>query len=377
MPCSTRTLASLVCLFLSTKTLAANADWSGVWQGTLGQRAIVACFPDSDNDARYYELKRGDDILLRSGKNPGDYAERKSGGQWTIRLDGNDLIGEWTAPAPKPAKSKKGKKKASPESVQSPVKHPIKLTRVPTSGSDDDLCSGPAYQMPRLEQQKIATGKELSWQGKLYRSYSTANGNIVGLELVFVNPKDPKAQKINQTLRQNFRDHLSWYFRCRADAGANGSWQYKATPTLALWSKHWLTVVEDSLSFCGGSYSNRTHEAKVYDLRSGSAVDVLSWFQSGTFRLIDNAQTLSSASPLGKLVTEQAVRQSQRGCRNVLEENQWYKIWPSRGGMVFYPELPQVAAACANEIVLTYAQVTPFLSYEGQTAAKELQQEFK
>lgn len=333
-----------LCLLLGAAAQAADPAWRGLWRGTVGKQPVMVCL-DQD-DARYYYLRNPGYLALKletpAGERWTESSKGKPTGNWQLATpSGSQLSGTWTAP--------KGGRSL-----------PILLQRVAATG-DTLLCSSPAFYMPRVEAQPVSPGKPRSFEGKQYRELSALKGDIVGLELL---ETAPVYAGLNRTLKALLQQDIANHFDCEAsveESGAPGA-DYSSHRQPVFWTNRWLAVAEASDYFCGGAHPENGYFVTTYDLAKGTEAKVESWLKLSQDEFPQGLQ---------QLILRQA-KEVDKDCMEVLTENTSYSIWPSRGGLAFFPQLPHVAAACADTFVVPYKALRPWLSPVGQAEVNAL-----
>ena len=332
------------CLLLAAAAHAADPAWRGLWRGTVGKQQVMVCL-DQD-DARYYYLRNPGYLALKletpSGTRWTESSKGKLTGNW--QLDGpagGQLSGTWTAP--------KGGHAL-----------PIQLQRI--AATDDTLlCSSPVFYAPRVEAQPVNPGKPRKFEGKQYRELSALKGDIVGLELL---ETAPTYAALNRTLKAQFLQEISNHFDCEASAEeseAPGA-DYSSHLQPVFWTNRWLAVAEQSEYFCGGAHPDGGYMVTTYDLAKGTEAKLENWLKLSKDEFPQG---------LRQLILRQAGN-IDKDCADVLADNASYSIWPSRGGLAFYPHLPHVVAACADTFVVPYQALRPWLSPVGQAEVSAL-----
>ncbi|RZI97759.1 MAG: hypothetical protein EOO54_29470, partial [Haliea sp.] len=126
---------------LAATALAQGTPPRGVWEGTLGEQPVVACFNGEDFGGSYYYLKFLRPIQLAQNNNRGAWHEEGRSGSWQLnRPQGNRMTGTWLPP-------KKGS-----------ASLPLALTLI-DGGGENLACGSDAYNA-RIEQAlEIQPGK--------------------------------------------------------------------------------------------------------------------------------------------------------------------------------------------------------------------------
>ena len=348
--------------------------WSGVWEGTLGDQKIEACFGvagDPDGGSYYY-LRHLKLIPLEAPTAPkgtwveGYDDEKKDAPRWTLAAAGaNVLSGTWSG---------------SGKSL------PIRLTRIALSSPDDaDMpCGSAVFTAPRITATTL-TSKPGVLDGVAFTTLTLNVGAHLDASIASfaLDATTPGATRINAALAEPLSKKgdsgAAEYAECVADAaGTHADGEYHVTLKPNLISKHWMVSEEDDEDFCGGAHPNADEAWKLWDLTSGAAVDPWRWFNAdGVTYSNDTTPPFAQAGP--KLQKMLAARWTHKGeCKDVLDGND--SIWdvhPTRRGLAFWPQFPHVVYACSQDVVIPYAELAPLLNAKGKAAVASIIEDLK
>ena len=343
-----RLLLGLVLINTSLSALAADPAWAGVWRGTIGKAPVSMCF-NSDGGGSYYYFARDIQLSL-AHKESGDWEEylpnaEEPSGTLAMRLNGNFLRGYWHSPS--------SNRKAA-----------LNLHRV-AFNPEDEPCYSSAFHQTRLTLQKIRVSAPKKFAGNSFRSLIARS--VTGIEIV--DPLNQSTTKINLLLRQSFDKNRLHLFQCIGNTQGMPTGEWNTNQTIQVWSNHWLVVTDIGDYWCGDAHPDNLYSATIYDLDKGQKLDIRRWFKPKFWN--PEFHSIRVDSKLGKLVLKTL---------DPVEENApfitQYSIWPSKKGMIFYPLVAHVMQASAEEILIPYPKLKPYLNAAGLKAVNELMQEY-
>jgi hypothetical protein len=299
----------------------------GVWTGTLGKTAIVACF-DHSRHGTYYYLRLGFDLELEPGSEASTWSE-KSGddvtGTWGLGEARGGLVhGEWKTPD--------GKKTL-----------PLELKR--TAFLPEAGCPAPAYEAARLEAAVRTSGAETTTAGHAWKPVTFARGALKSVELT-----DPNASTgLKEAVAAVTTQHLKSYFGCRSSPRSS----FSSEDRILAWTNTLLVLELHESYYCGGAYPDEADGAHTFDVVTGKEVDTDAWFKT---------------SP-----SELATRQYKPPDEQCATDDLNWVTHPSPRGLVFRQSLPHVAKACDVEVVIPWSKLTSRMTPQGLEAIKGLQ----
>ena len=313
---------------------------SGVWTGKLGRASIAACF---DKDAAsYYYVKIGVDIPLVQQKNPRTWEEKKEQakgdgptGTWQLSpLEGEAMTGVWMSPD--------GKRTL-----------PIALTMA--TKKSESSCLSPAYNVPRATAFVRIPDKETSVGGLRIRTFQARDIDIAGLEIA---DKSAQLAPLKQFVEKLNRDLLEQYLDCARSAEDREDWtgsiEFTGIVKLESVTQHFVLLRQSSAYFCAGAHPDDSSSLLVVDRRSGETIDIENWLKD----------------PLDA-IGRKYWKTSREDCKDALEKDTTFVIWPSLDGLVLAPNLPHVIEACSEEMIIPYARLASRLTPAGRRGAAE------
>lgn len=362
--------ANLAILMLPLNLAAAAPQQSnpkGVWDGTIGQLPVRACFDEraSDSVGVYFYLSRLETIpLINDEKGQSLYSEGwpddAKAARWSLSEIGpNAIAGTWT---------------------QGSRKLPIRLTRVRVaqSGEDEGPCSSMEFQQPRLEGLRIlrsAGVKDGISYTKLTLDHRGHFGDSVAVESFELAGGSPAIRAINTVLKEPFdeKDDSSWLSCIREAFPWGGEHNESFEPRMI--SSRWLVVNHHWDGYCGGAHPDSSNSARTFDLTTGREIDVRDWFNDRAVK-----RTRYDGEPDVFKTVEPAFRSLVIGrwtgdedCAGTIDNEEWWNFELTRTGFVFTPILAHVAQACAEDFTVPFSKLTPYLTTEGRKAIAELQ----
>lgn len=353
MPIRRRTGLSLLLLIAAgLPAIAADGPQVGVWDGTLGGQPVIACFNNDDSGAYYYRRHLHAIYLEAEDKTPGHWFETADGGdkktgEWVLsRIEADRIEGQWSNPG--------GTRRL-----------PVALTRVPANDTDNPACGTSAFNAPLELPPKFTQGKPKALDGKHYRTITAraAQFQVTALELL-----EPGAAvaSINAQLKKQLPETpqaLQDLYACSRQA--LGSLGYVGDITVVvepvLWTDGYLVTRTSTETDCGGAYPGSGVESTTWNLKSGQIEDITKWLSAGKI-----------TDALKALVRRYSERAKDSDCADALADADNFDMRPGRKGLIFAPELPHVVQACADDIVVPYAALKPFLSPVGAAGAQSM-----
>jgi hypothetical protein len=312
---------------------------SGVWTGTLGRASIAACF---DKDAAsYYYVRIGVDIPLVEQKAPGTWKETKEAkgdeftGLWQLSPpQGEAMSGVWTSPD--------GKRTL-----------PIALTV--STGKSESYCLSPEYNAPRAATFVRIPDKETSVGGLRIRTFQARDIDITGLEIA---DKSAQLARLKRFVEKLNRDLVDQYLNCARFVEDREDWrgsiEFTGIVKLESVTRHFVLLRQSSAYFCGGAHPDSSSALLVVDRNSGDTIDIADWLKD----------------PLDA-IGRKYWKTSREDCKDALEEDTTFVVWPSPDGVVFAPTLPHAIEACSEEMTIPYARLASRLTPAGKRAAAE------
>ncbi len=358
--------ALLAALPALVRAQAATLPVYGVWRGTLGrQEVMVNLQPEGCGSAYYYlrhlwsiRLAEKDPRRDRWHEGPDD-----APALWTLEAVTDSAIeGTWADAS--------GQRRL-----------PLRLKRVAAAVSarpnECPATGHEAFNAPRVKAKAPAL-VEIRIEGRAWKALEVPGAEIRALLVPASMPDVPP--RLERRQRQWVATTVVDFFECQLglaefSQGKAIQADYRAEWQPVFLNARWLAMREDHSNFCGGAHPNfGVLGTLVWDLAADREVDPWTWLRVGRspegWRLLPQElkALLAKIYAKGRDGGDDADRQ----CREAVEQLASYHLAPSAEGLVFMPELPHVVQACADDVVVPWAQLGPFLTPAGRAAQPSL-----
>ena len=362
------------------QTDAPPPPWSGVWQGTVGDAKVEACFGvagDPDGGSYYY-LRHLKPIALEAQKGARPtwtegFDDNKTAPSWTLAAsDANALTGSWS-----------GGGKTLPIKLSR-----VALTKVDDDDDDSEPCGNLSYTAPRIAPPTV-TRTAATLDGVRYTKLTLHAGAAldVSVSSFALDASTPAAARLNAALAKTLpgpdasangvrkpADYVACLMWQVGSTGDDGDYADDVTPSLI--TRHWLVTEETNSSTCGGAHPNASDGWKVWDLTTGNAVDAWSWFNTDGVTRSSDTPDAPQVGP--KLRAMLVARWTHKGeCKDVLDGEDFWDVHPTRTGLTFWPQLPHVVFACSEDVVVPYRDLAPLLNAKGRAAIASIVEDLK
>ncbi|MDO9404661.1 MAG: hypothetical protein Q7T87_11580 [Polaromonas sp.] len=341
-------------LLLTAAAQAQGTPPRGVWEGTLGDRPIIACFNGEDFGGSYYYTKFLRPIQLAQNNNRGPWHEEGRSGSWQLnKPEGQRMTGTWLPP-------KKGS-----------ASLPLDLTLV-AGGGENLACGSDAYNTRIEAPLEITPGKPQKLGEHRWRKLHFGEQ-----ETVEIMQAGQVEQKINQQLRRVIdtrQERVSAFYQTRRKflslSGVMGKNDLTAEPVY--WSSQWISVRFHRWMAEGGEGAISTG-ISTWDLTTGAEVDLWTWF-GGRSRSADVFSRGSEPLPpaLRSFLFRQggmAGKKPAAGCENNGSATAPYVITLKKTSMRFSQEM--MGNGCDLSFDIPYAELTPVLTAAGKVAIQK------
>lgn len=317
----------------------------GVWEGAIGDKAIVACF-NKFSWGSYYYLDHLKPIQLTTSKSDQSWHEGDMLGKWNLLPPKNGtLTGTWFSALS--------------------IALPIKLTRI--DGQDDSkACARDSYNL-RLETPPIVeTGKVIKFSPT--RSYRKIR--FAGQETVELLGADPALNKINAAIKidkskqavnahfQQKRNSLAMFGRPIID---------ERVTMPEYWDENFITINFHVWTAHHGR-SGIYNTFRTWNTKTGKEVDLWQWIGA-------SAKNPTIPPKLKKFMVKGIKTQQQHAtkgidCSKAYRGKDDYIISLDKKGLHFSEEA--WGNGCALAFFMTFKQLSPFLTQEGKKAANAI-----
>lgn len=360
---------------------SAAPPWVGVWRGTVGTAPVQVCLQHADyaDIGAYFYLRHLAIISLGTldAKNSGhskpgaapvwseaSFSDKAANGPlWHITTaSAGTLQGIWSDGA---------------------KTLPITLARVPMAAAaeDDDgakPCGNKAFSLPRYTKPAVTTRpakvtgvsytRVLIDPGKQFEDSNSETFQLAGTS--------PAIRRVNAELHKTVPtgpDDAA-YFTCSMAALAQNGLDGDASSTLAplIITANWMVVEDTESDDCGGPHPNAGVQYQTWDLHSGVKLDLNTWFTAAAMLKTpydtgtkDAFVTIAFTPAFRKLI-DAAYPRRDADCMDAERDQDTWDPHLSAKGIAFTPEFPHVVAACAEDAVIPFARLAPYLNATGK-----------
>lgn len=312
----------------------------GVWEGTIGTKAVTACFNAEFPSGSYYYKQFLNPIQLSARDNDTDWHEEKETGIWKLYTPVDGIInGSWRNP----------KTKAS---------LPIQLRLI--DGKDDNkACALGSYNSAIEKPPKIETGIVIQFSPS--RSYRKLR--FAGQETIELFGPDPAISRINNLIKlEKRKEAIDSYFQQRREF--LGSVGYPAVDEQRVEPKYWdanFITIEFYLWVAGEGRGGISNDYRTWNTITGETVDLWTWLgsKSSEPRLPPRLQKYLFKNV--KLTPE-----CQDGYRGQGE----FILTLGKSGLNIFEDA--WGSGCEQSFFIPYTKLEPFLSNQGKLAIKAL-----
>ena len=183
-------------------------------------------------------------------------------------------------------------------------------------------------------------------------------GKARGLLISMLN--DPAFAAINRTFVREFQSDLINAYNCMT---ADGPGEFLSKSIIEYADEHWLVVQTVHNTYCGDAYPSAGFMFRIFLRDTGHPVSSDGWLA----RRVDGSISPDYPEALWKLLADRVARDDE--CDGVWRDGgHTLQIRPSRGGVAIDIELPHVVQACGDTVMLSNAEIAPFLTMEGKRA---------
>jgi hypothetical protein len=353
---------------LALVAAAAPAGLPGVWEGTIGDLPVRACFTGRESYAfgAYYYLSRRQLIALNEVEGSASTFFEGNGAmadqpRWLVESAQDDrLAGRWT---------------------QGTRTLPLRLRRVARQEGEDSPCGSMAFHQPRLEGVRIVRTRA-SGEGMAYTKLALDHGGRfdVTVESFALDGDGAASRQINAALARGLTEDPPEWLGCIRDSLSNGGYEGSFAEILApaMVSRRWLSVSHHWDGFCGGAHPDSSNTYRLFDLETGREADLYDWLNERAVRREGPRGTGEESKTLTPALRKAILagwRAEAGECEEVVRAADYWDIGLTRQGITFAPSLPHVVQACGEDFTLSFARLRPFLSAEGEANARALQAE--
>ncbi|HEY6094130.1 MAG TPA: hypothetical protein VIU93_04180 [Gallionellaceae bacterium] len=330
-------------LLISTTVFAGPMPPQGVWNGTIGTKAIIACFNRGSrwtSYASYYYVDYLTPISLTTRDNDSYWHEEHDTGLWELSAPADGIvIGTWSNP-------------------KTHKTLPIKLSYVDGSG-DDAACARDSYNThlevtPRVEASKIIQFSP----GRSYRKLRFA-----GQETIELFAPDQAIERINSFLKlDKNKEAIDEYFQQRREflgrVGYPAVDERLTEPTY--WDANFITV-RFYVSAAGYGRSGISNTYRTWSTRTGEEVDLWKWLGASSSN--------PRLPPKLKEYLYRNVKESSE-CTEGYRGQGDYTLTLDKEGLHLDEEA--WGGGCEKSFFIPYVQLLQFLSPAGKQAVSSI-----
>jgi len=361
--------AALALLFAVPATAQDKPEWVGVWEGNVGTYPVRPCIDVwGDGPARgsYYYLSQLEPIALSEEDGEGGWIERSgdSEAEWNFtELTGTAMRGNWR---------------------QLRITQPFALRPVAwTEGEWGGPCSSAAFLAPRVGGGTVESEEAFLVGGgvgipdlprfTVHRYRPPPHLDEISVEAFTIPGEQPGDVAINAVLeaalpRGTVEDEFA---QCLGGAiaalGTDGYFEHTLKPVM--FSRVFLTVEDSSSTYCGGAHPNHWTAYRTFDRQNGEELDLFGWI--GEPRIDGDDSVLPEAL---RAEVAAVLSEAEGECGELAEDASYWSLGLRQDGMLFWPDLPHVATACEEAILLSWDQMQSFLDAEGRAGLARLRE---
>ena len=337
-----RALASLLLLTPCVADAGAVIP-QGVWSGTIGTKAIVACFDKASSWTRYgsyYYVDHLKPISLTTRETDSYWHEKNDTGYWELAAPIKGIVdGIW--------RNQKSEKFL-----------PIKLAIV--DGADDDAaCARDSYNSRLESNPKIEIGKIIEFSpGRSYRKLQFA-----GQETVRLIGPDPALGQLNAFLKlDQSKATINRYFQQRRESlartGVPAVDERHTEPKY--WDSNFITI-NFYLWAANEGRQGISNEYRTWNVRTGDEIDLWQW--------IDESSGDSTLPAKLKKFLFKNIQETPE-CANGYRGEGIFTLRIDKSGINIYEEA--WGNGCENSFFISYEKLKPFLSPAGKRAVRSI-----
>lgn len=343
---------------------AAPVGLSGIWEGTVGNLPVRACFAQREwgpFGAYYYMSQRRLIPLEPVEGAPSAFSEGstdRGNPRWQVEAAAGDrLRARWT----------NGRRTLV-----------VQLRRLTARIGEEGPCGSMAFHQPRLDAVRTVT-RRAAVDGRSYTRISLDHGGRfeANVTTFALDGGGEAVRRINAALGRSLSGNPPEWLECVLTPLERSSIEGGIDETIepVMVSRRWLSVSRQSDSFCGGAHPNSGRYYDTYDLASGAQVDLHDWFGDRAVRrerVEGSEDELKTLTPALREVVLAGWSTDAEECTEVVRDAEYWNIGLRRDAFIFAPSLPHVVQACGDEFAVPFARVRPFLTREGAANVEAL-----
>jgi len=323
-----RTFFLIILSVISSVAFSAPVTPQGVWQGTLGTKAIVACFNrgSSYSNGSYYYMDYLTPISLSKGPKKPNWNEYHDTGSWILDEPVNQILtGTWYHP--------NGSKTLK-----------IKLNYI-DGQQDDAACARHSYNAKLEVYPKVEKSKLMTFSPK--RQYRELK--FAGRETLELIGPEPAIKKINSVLAFKNKDQLvdNYFEQRRIFLGRHGTPAVdEHGTTLVYWDENLISVNVHTW-IAGMGRNGISNYYQTWNAKTSEAIDIWQWVDDGS-----DSRTLNPE-------IEAAFLKTYKGCEHDYRGKGYYKVVLKENGLQIYEEA--YGEGCEKFVTIPFEQLLPFV----------------
>jgi len=358
----------LIAIAAAAAAPAESADLPGIWEGTIGNLPVRACFVRREwrPFGAYYYMSQRRLIPLDAEEGEASGAFREGGGdgadrpRWLIQQAGpTQLTARWT-----------GNGRTLP----------VRLNRVARMEGEESPCGSIVFHRPRLtEVRTVAENASLDGVPYTRLTLSTGDRFETSVETFALSGSGEAVQRINAELGRTLAGDPPSWFECIQDSLSHSPFEGSFAESLApvMIARRWMSVAHHWDGFCGGAHPDSSNGYRLFDLTSGREIDLHDWFNGNAVKREHLEEVDEDSVTLEPAFREVILAgwRAELECDDVVRSAEFWNIGLTRAAFRFSPSLPHVAQACGDEFNVPFERVRPFLTEEGAENLRALQRE--
>lgn len=345
---------------------------AGIWEGTIGNLPVRACFMGREEGAfgAYYYRSRLQLIALTPVETMHGAFNEAAGGsdgtgpgadpaRWQIeRATGTMLTARWTS----------GRRTL-----------PVRLRRV-AGALDEGPCASLAFHRPRLAGVRTistrSTTDGVGWT-KLRLDHRGRFG--VSVESFALDGNGAAVRRLNAIFARPLSNDPPEWLDCIRGTLANNAYEgeYQSSMEPVMISRHWLSVADGNGGFCGGAHPFDNSIYRTFDLTRGAEIDLHDWLNADAVkreRVQGSNGVLKSLQPAFRTFILTGWR-GENDCDEIVRSSEFWTIGLTREGFVFTPSVPYVARVCYETFTIGFDRLAPYFTPDARAYVAALRAE--
>jgi len=340
---------------------------AGTWQGTIGGRAVRACFVQRDWGAfgAYYDMARLRLIPLTAEEGTGSGFSEGGGDAGTPRWQ---IV--HAGPTRLTARRTSGRRTL-----------PVQLRRLSGPQGEESPCAGVAFHRPRLAGIGTVTAR-VTYSGVDHDRLTLDTGGRFGIEVVTfaLDGASPAIRRINAALAAPLAGDPPRWFECVSNSLQQGAMEgeYSEKLEMVTMTRRWLSVRYQQGGYCGGAHPDASSSYRLFDLTTGAEVNIQDWFNDRAIRrerVEGVSEEVRTLQPAFRAFLTESWQPQDAECGEPIRTAEYWNIGLEGDGFLFGPQLPHALAACYQEWGPGVDMLAPWLTPEALAQMRALRAE--